>query len=185
MCVIPTKPQFGDIKALLTNRTEGATLYGATAGERGTVIAGKAAHYALLLGLPIALHGPMAALVGAAAYTVAQSVVLSTTFAVSHNVPESKPLQEGPTQVWIFIASRAAGCCAPVLHVECMQLLVPSCSTCCKLQPATRQTLPSTHPGATFSVDSTTATLFLTCCAGSELHFCAALPPLLLLNRPT
>eukprot|EP00879_Flechtneria_rotunda_P004166 GHRR01004414.1.p1 GENE.GHRR01004414.1~~GHRR01004414.1.p1 ORF type:complete len:283 (+),score=76.58 GHRR01004414.1:1105-1953(+) len=90
--------QFGDLKALLTNRTEGATLYGATDAERATVLAGKAAHYGLLLGLPALLHGPAATLIGAAAYTVTQSILLSTTFAVSHNVPESKPLHGGPTQ---------------------------------------------------------------------------------------
>lgn len=86
----------------MTNRTPGATLYGATDTERSTVIAGKLAHYGLLLGLPAFLHGPTAALIGTAAYTLAQSVVLSTTFAVSHNVPESKPLEEGPAQVgWL------------------------------------------------------------------------------------
>ncbi|KAF8070962.1 acyl-lipid (7-3)-desaturase [Scenedesmus sp. PABB004] len=90
--------QVGDVKGLLSNRTGGATLYGATEGERRTVLAGKLAHYGLLLGLPALLHGPVAALVGAAAYNVAQSIVLSTTFAVSHNVPESKPLDDGPAQ---------------------------------------------------------------------------------------
>jgi fatty acid desaturase (delta-4 desaturase) len=91
--------QYGDINGLLTNRTAGATLYGADEQEKNTVLLGKLAHYTLLAGLPLLLHGPQAALIGAAAYTLTQSIVLSATFAVSHNVPESKPLQEGPTQV--------------------------------------------------------------------------------------
>jgi fatty acid desaturase (delta-4 desaturase) len=91
--------QYGDINGLLTNRTGGATLYGADEQEKKTVLLGKVAHYGLLAGLPLLLHGPQAALIGAAAYTLTQSIVLSATFAVSHNVPESKPLQEGPTQV--------------------------------------------------------------------------------------
>jgi len=37
--------QIGDIKALLDNRTQGASLYGATDAERATVIGGKLAHY--------------------------------------------------------------------------------------------------------------------------------------------
>lgn len=53
----------------------------------------------LLIGLPLALHGPQAALLGALTYSITQSIVLSATFAVSHNVPESKPLDAGQTQV--------------------------------------------------------------------------------------
>ncbi|KAL4444962.1 hypothetical protein ABPG77_004012 [Micractinium sp. CCAP 211/92] len=89
--------QIGDWQALLANRTAGATMYGATTAERATVVLGKLAHYGLLLGLPWALHGSEPALWGAAAYAVTQSIVLASTFAVSHNVPESKPLGEGPT----------------------------------------------------------------------------------------
>lgn len=37
--------QIGDIKGLLDNRTQGASLYGATDFEKKTVIAGKLAHY--------------------------------------------------------------------------------------------------------------------------------------------
>lgn len=102
--------QAGDISALLGNRTPGASLYGATEVERKTVVAGKLAHYGLLLGLPALLHGPVAALVGTAAYTVAQSIVLSTTFAVSHNVPESKPLEEGPAQVSLASFTQSQSC---------------------------------------------------------------------------
>lgn len=62
------------------------------------MVLGKLAHYGLLLGLPWALHGPAAALTGAIAYSITQSVVLSATFAVSHNVPETKPLDDNAAQ---------------------------------------------------------------------------------------
>lgn len=55
----------------------------------------------LLLGLPTLLHGPGAALLGALTYSITQSIVLAATFAVSHNVPESKPLDAGQTQVTV------------------------------------------------------------------------------------
>jgi len=90
--------QIGDIKGLLDNRTQGASLYGATNAEKATVIGGKLTHYALIVVLPLLLHGPQAALMGGLAYAVTQSIVLSATFAVSHNVPESKPLDQGQTQ---------------------------------------------------------------------------------------
>jgi fatty acid desaturase (delta-4 desaturase) len=90
--------QVGDIKALIVNRTEGATLYGATDMERATVVLGKLAHYSLLLGVPFVLHGPSAMFAGVAAYTFMQSIVLASTFAVSHNVAEAKPLAAGPTR---------------------------------------------------------------------------------------
>lgn len=51
------------------------------------------------MGLPLLLHGPQAALLGGLAYAITQGIVLSATFAVSHNVPESKPLDKGQTQV--------------------------------------------------------------------------------------
>lgn len=51
--------------------------------------------------LPWLLHGPQAALIGGLAYAITQSIVLSATFAVSHNVPESKPLDAGQTQVCV------------------------------------------------------------------------------------
>jgi fatty acid desaturase (delta-4 desaturase) len=89
--------QAGDIQGLLTNRTVGASLYGATDAERQTVIIGKFIHYGLLLGLPWLVHGGEAAIQGTIAYSIAQSIVLAATFAVSHNVPESKPLDAGPT----------------------------------------------------------------------------------------
>lgn len=55
-------------------------------------------HYILLFGIPWLLHGPAAALIGAASYYATQGVVLASTFAVSHNVPESKPLLTGPAK---------------------------------------------------------------------------------------
>jgi hypothetical protein len=54
------------------NRTHGATLYGATAWEKATVVLGKVAHFSLLLGLPWALHGPGATLAAFLAYSVTQ-----------------------------------------------------------------------------------------------------------------
>lgn len=69
-----------------------------SAAERFTTAAGKLAHFGLMLGVPAALHGPGAMLAGFVAYAMTQSIVLSTTFAVSHNVGEAKPLEEGPTQ---------------------------------------------------------------------------------------
>lgn len=94
--------QFGDIKALLENRTVGATLYGASPFEKATVVLGKLVHYSLLWAIPIALHGGAAALSGAVAYMATHSIVLAATFAVSHNVPEAKPLDPGPTQDSLF-----------------------------------------------------------------------------------
>ncbi|GIL65912.1 hypothetical protein Vafri_19551 [Volvox africanus] len=90
--------QVGDWKALFDNRTVGATMYGASEFERKTVIAGKLAHYTLLYGLPAILHGPTAMLAGAAGYLFTQSIVLATTFAVSHNISETKSLDPGPTR---------------------------------------------------------------------------------------
>lgn len=55
----------------------------------------------LVVVLPWLLHGPQAALIGGLAYAITQSIVLSATFAVSHNVPESKPLDAGQTQVCV------------------------------------------------------------------------------------
>jgi len=89
-------------------RTEGATLYGATPLEKATVVLGKLSHYGLLLAMPAYFHGWGAALTGAAAYTVAQSVVLATTFAVSHNLQENKPEFDGsPTTATLTTPSTA------------------------------------------------------------------------------
>nr|AFO64943.1 chloroplast delta-6 fatty acid desaturase [Chlamydomonas sp. ICE-L] len=90
--------QAGDLIGLFTNRTIGATLYGADNWERLSLIIGKVLHYSILFGIPFYYHGLTAALVGSASYLFVQGVVLATTFAVSHNVPESKPVQAGPTQ---------------------------------------------------------------------------------------
>ncbi|KIZ05639.1 hypothetical protein MNEG_2324 [Monoraphidium neglectum] len=104
--------QIGDIQALFENKTQGATLYGATNFERATVVMGKLIHYTLLLGLPWLLHGPAATLAAAAAYSVTQSIVLASTFAVSHNVPEAKPLDGGVPKATLYdteLASRDWG----------------------------------------------------------------------------
>ena len=47
-------------------------MYGASAFEKASVVAGKAVHYMLLFGLPWILHGPAAALIGAASYYATQ-----------------------------------------------------------------------------------------------------------------
>ena len=64
--------------------------------EKASVIVGKLLHYTLLLVVPSLLHSPQAALIGAAGYSVSLSIMLAMMFFVSHNVPESKPLPEGP-----------------------------------------------------------------------------------------
>ena len=79
-----------DIVSLLDKRTPGASLYGATPLEKRSVILGKLAHFALLLAVPTALHSWAAVWPAAVTYMVVQGVVLSATFAVSHNVPETK-----------------------------------------------------------------------------------------------
>jgi len=60
--------QIGDAAALLAGRTHGASLYGATAGDRAVAAAGKAAHAALLV-----QRGPGAAAAGVAAYMATQA----------------------------------------------------------------------------------------------------------------
>ena len=84
--------QVGDLKALFTRRTEGASLRGASLPELASVVLGKAAHFGLLLAAPALLHGGSFAgvLPGAAAYVAVQGVVLAGTFAVSHNLAEVK-----------------------------------------------------------------------------------------------
>jgi len=94
--------QYGDLFALYHGRTKGANMYGAEGWERASIALGKAAHYGLLLAVPWATHGAAAALVGAACYTAAQSVVLASTFAVSHNVPESKPLEDNACRAELY-----------------------------------------------------------------------------------
>ncbi len=65
--------QIGDAAALLAGRTHGASLYGATAGDRALAAAGKAAHAALLVGAPLLQRGPGAAAAGVAAYMATQA----------------------------------------------------------------------------------------------------------------
>jgi hypothetical protein len=101
--------QFTDIISLFENRTAGATLHGATNVEKATVFAGKLAHHGLLWAVPIVLHGWAATWPAAVAYIFTQGVVLASTFAVSHNIPETKPMFEGAeaiaAQVRIIILS--------------------------------------------------------------------------------
>lgn len=53
----------------------------------------------MLMGLPGVLHGWQTAVAGLAGYHIALSLLLSTLFAINHNVPEAKPLEPGPTMV--------------------------------------------------------------------------------------
>jgi hypothetical protein len=96
--------QFTDIKSLLDKRTPGASLYGATAFEKLTVVLGKLAHYSLLWAVPIWLHGVAAVVPASMMYIFVQGVVLAATFAVSHNIPETKTLypgaEESAVAVW-------------------------------------------------------------------------------------
>lgn len=94
--------QAGDIQALFQNRTVGATLYGAQNNEKASVILGKLIHWSLVWIAPAIMHGPSAAVAGGLAYVFGQSIVLAATFAVSHNVPEAKPLDPGPTQEALY-----------------------------------------------------------------------------------
>eukprot|EP00232_Nephroselmis_pyriformis_P017822 CAMPEP_0182882208 /NCGR_PEP_ID=MMETSP0034_2-20130328/17639_1 /TAXON_ID=156128 /ORGANISM="Nephroselmis pyriformis, Strain CCMP717" /LENGTH=537 /DNA_ID=CAMNT_0025015287 /DNA_START=51 /DNA_END=1664 /DNA_ORIENTATION=- len=82
----------GDISMLLTNKTSGSVIHGARTWEKATVVAGKVLHFFLLLGLPTILHGNFANQVVSwlAGYVAVQSIVLATTFAVSHNVQIAK-----------------------------------------------------------------------------------------------
>jgi hypothetical protein len=88
-----------DILGLVDQRTPGASLYGATPLEKRSVILGKLAHFSLLLAVPCALHGWHAVWPAAVAYSVVQGVVLSATFAVSHNIPETKGAFKGADEV--------------------------------------------------------------------------------------
>jgi len=87
--------QVGDWQAIVSGKTAGTTMHGATVGQRLLAAAGKLTHYALLLAVPYYTAGTAAALAGAAAFTAVQGVVLAATFAVSHNVPEAKPALDG------------------------------------------------------------------------------------------
>ena len=85
--------QAGDVAALLQNRTHGATLYGASAGDRAVAVAGKVAHFALLAGAPLLLHGPAAMAAGVAAYMLTQVIDL-------------------------LINCLLPVCCSPVVHIK-------------------------------------------------------------------
>ena len=91
--------QVGDITGLITKDCEGAKLHGATALELATVVAGKIAHFGLLLG-PALAHGWAAVGAGCAAFVAVQGMVLACTFAVSHNVAEAKIPQDTGGEAW-------------------------------------------------------------------------------------
>merc|ERR1711904_188045 len=89
--------QYGDLKGLMDGKTDGCHLYGASKNEKMSVIAGKMVHYSLIYLVPLFLYGWKTALVSSMSYVAAQSIVLATTFAVSHNVPEAKPADNPQT----------------------------------------------------------------------------------------
>jgi fatty acid desaturase (delta-4 desaturase) len=89
--------QYGDINGLINGKTDGCHIYGASKNEKMSVIAGKVVHYSLIYLLPLFTCGWKMALVSSMSYVAAQSIVLATTFAVSHNVPETKPADEPQT----------------------------------------------------------------------------------------
>ena len=82
--------QYGDIRGFIEGKTDGTHIYGASTNEKISVVVGKAVHYTLIYGLPLLFHGWKTALIAGMSYVAAQSIVLATTFAVSHNVPETK-----------------------------------------------------------------------------------------------
>ena len=80
-----------DVAGMLAGSAPGATLYGATRMEKASVILGKIVHFSLVYAVPMYFHGIWAGMVAAFGYFSTQGIVLATTFAVSHNVPETKP----------------------------------------------------------------------------------------------
>ena len=81
----------GDLDLFFSGETKGAVAHGARTWERFSILLGKFVHFGLLLGLPTLFHGNFPnVLLSAAGYLAVQSVVLASTFAVSHNVNEAK-----------------------------------------------------------------------------------------------
>jgi len=80
-----------DVAGMLAGSAPGASLYGATRMEKASVILGKIVHFSLVYAVPMYFHGIWAGMVAAFGYFSTQGIVLATTFAVSHNVPETKP----------------------------------------------------------------------------------------------
>ena len=92
--------QVGDLKGLFTRDCEGAKLHGATALELATVVVGKIAHFGLLLA-PLAWGASGAAVAaGVASFVAVQGMVLACTFAVSHNVAETKVPEDTGGEAW-------------------------------------------------------------------------------------
>lgn len=81
----------GDLDLFFSGETKGAVAHGMKAWEKASIVLGKVLHFGLLLALPTVLHGNFPhVLLSAAGYLAVQSVVLASTFAVSHNVSEAK-----------------------------------------------------------------------------------------------
>ena len=112
--------QITDLLSLAAGRTPGASLYGATNLEKATTLLGKVAHFGLLFGIPLTMHSAGDVIPASIAYVAAQGVVLASTFAVSHNVPETKPLHEGAEEIAAAVRTHLT-----IVVQTCFQ---PSCS---------------------------------------------------------
>merc|ERR1711924_153411 len=99
-----------DVAGMLAGSAPGATLYGATRMEKASVILGKIVHFSLVYAVPMYFHGIWAGMVAAFGYFSTQGIVLATTFAVSHNVPETKPGTPVPLRSRGSASRRAATC---------------------------------------------------------------------------
>ena len=82
--------QYGDWNGILSGKTDGVRLYGVSRNEKISFALGKLVHYSIIYLCPLVFHGFWTMAVAAFAYVGTQSIVLATTFAVSHNVPECK-----------------------------------------------------------------------------------------------
>ena len=89
--------QAGDWAAIFQGRTAGTTMYGASLGQRAAAAVGKLTHYGMLIGVPALTAGWGATAAGVAAFVGVQGLLLASVFAVSHNVPETKPAVDGST----------------------------------------------------------------------------------------
>jgi hypothetical protein len=78
-----------DTKALLRGKTAAVELTGASEWDYVMLLAGKVAHFTLVLGLPWSWHGA-ASLGPMVAFATVGSVTLAWLFAISHNLEDTK-----------------------------------------------------------------------------------------------
>jgi len=78
-----------DIKAILKGKTKAVDIIGAAPSEFTLAYLGKALHFILLVGVPVAIHG-VSFLPTYFAFGATGSVVLAWLFAISHNLEEAK-----------------------------------------------------------------------------------------------